>query len=580
MRQLLTDLRGNPIYNFAQRRLRRMRLYQNHSTTLLICIRNRAWDDVQRRALSHPTEISIRDEVSGNTPLHEACRLDPPKEVVEVLASTARVKNKHGATPLHIAASHRCSAEALRTLMECAAGIPSTCGSCLQDVSPTAELSNIGRAPIHYACMSFRGLESEAFQLLLDKTIQEGYIEIERRFELDDFIDEEFEELEDYFKPAEEKKIVNVMSMKDASGQTPLGLLFRRYRERVRGVINTVDRLRSDNPPDRAALASAVTVQADLGELWERARFIIGRLTEELHKEGQNSAFSGCSSPGEAAVRQEAAAWATEQHQVFSDSGDDTNLSEESAEETPEKTDRRRFRIVHASVALIGYGCPPEMIRLAISMHPQQVREMDEDGNLPIHIAASAASYTTTVDMVSPSTVAAVLSAATDMDDMSVLSDAMSFFSSATIQQTTNPFDKVLKILIQQYPEAATIPQGRSGQLPLVMAIESGQRTWDDGIRTLLHAYPPAMHNKKLFEPELYPNVLSLVACGKADFGRKDLELSGILDELLSSRHSRGATRKKEKRRRHQVNTRTTLYQLIRMKPDWLTKEGRLPLEG
>ena len=45
-------------------------------------------------------------------------------------------------------------------------------------------------------------------------------------------------------------------------------------------------------------------------------------------------------------------------------------------------TEERQFRIVHASVGLSGFGCPPEMVRLAISIYPHQVREMDENGNL------------------------------------------------------------------------------------------------------------------------------------------------------------------------------------------------------
>ena len=43
---------------------------------------------------------------------------------------------------------------------------------------------------------------------------------------------------------------------------------------------------------------------------------------------------------------------------------------------------RRKFRIVHASIGLTGYGCPLEMIRLAVSINPNQVREMDDEGNL------------------------------------------------------------------------------------------------------------------------------------------------------------------------------------------------------
>jgi len=285
MRHLLTDLRGNPIYSFA-RHLRRSR--QHHHSSLICMVQNRTWAEVRRRAKSHPHEVVLQDDSTGNTPLHVACRLDPPPDVIKALKTTCRVKNNHGATPLHIAASHRCSAEALRVLLECASHTPRDEGINKEDVSPTADLSRMGRAPIHYACMSFRGLEIDAFRLLLEATLKTGNLKLdsEKRMGLDDFIDEEFdEELDDdeYYKatesPEKEQVVVNVMGMKDATGQTPLGLLFRRYRERVRCVISDVDRVRREHQgaPDRAALAAAIAVHADLGELWEKARFIVHR---------------------------------------------------------------------------------------------------------------------------------------------------------------------------------------------------------------------------------------------------------------------------------------------------------------
>jgi len=170
---------------------------------------------------------------------------------------------------------------------------------------------------------------------------------------------------------------------------------------------------------------------------------------------------------------------------------------------------------------------------------------------------------------------AAAAAAADASDDHSVLSDTMSFFSSATVSQTTNPFDKVLKILLQHYPRGAKIPQGRTGRLPLVLAVESGRRTWEDGIRTLLNAYPPALHNKKLIEAELYPNVLSLVSGGpRCDFGRGidfHCATSGVFDDLFANR---SLTRTK-RQRREANNSQTTMFELLRTKPEWLTKVMR-----
>jgi hypothetical protein len=608
MRHILTDLRGNPIYSFAARRLRRIR--HSHLSSLFCMVQNRTWEDVLRRAKSHPHEVLVQDDVTGNTPLHVACRLDPPEDVIRALQATCRIKNHEGATPLHIAASHRCSAESLSVLLDCASLTEpeDDLMNCKDHVSPTADLSRMGRAPIHYACMSFRGLELDAFRLLFEATLKDGNLQLdnnEKRLGLDDFIDEELdeedEELDDDFwrvpeEPNEERVTVNVMGMKDATGQTPLGLLFRRYRERVRVVISTVDRIHTENneTPDQAALAAAMTVHADLGELWQRARWIIARLTEErLEREGEWQEHSGPQSPGEAAQAQEAASWATEQYQSTETVSDDDIITLPVTQEATDASEflnpttgdpltdnnksGRPFRIVHASVGLIGYGCPPEMIRLAISIHPNQVREMDEDGNLPIHIAVTASCYLGTANQASPSTMAAAAAAAADAsDDLSVLSDTMSFFSSATVSQTINPFDKVLKILLQHYPEGAKIPQGRTGRLALVLAVEAGRRTWEDGIRTLLYAYPPALHNKKLIEPELYPNVLSLVTSGHSGLGgRADFHCctSGIFDDLLLPLHVGSARSKRQ--RREASNSQTTLFELLRTKPEWLTKTMR-----
>ena len=87
-----------------------------------------------------------------------------------------------------------------------------------------------------------------------------------------------------------------------------------------------------------------------------------------------------------------------------------------------------------------------------------------------------------------------------------------SFFSGSTTNATPYAFDKVIKVLLKHYPEAALVPQGKSGRLPLVMAIRAGQRSWDDGIQTLLTAYPPGIHSAKV--RYIYPEVLALAGGG------------------------------------------------------------------
>jgi hypothetical protein len=221
MRQLLTDLRGNPIHFSSRRRQRR---YRHPNLPLLFYrVQNRAWDDVVRRARSHPHEVTIQEDATGNTPLHIACRLDPPSEVVRALLESSRTTNTEGATALHIAATHRCSADVIRVLLE--------------DEDATSCLTRMGRAPIHYACMTHRGLGVEAFRLLLVETLQKGNVVMnESSVNEFDLIDEEDIAKEEEATRERQSNTVNVMTMRDCTGQTPLGLLFRRYRERVRKI--------------------------------------------------------------------------------------------------------------------------------------------------------------------------------------------------------------------------------------------------------------------------------------------------------------------------------------------------------
>lgn len=514
MRHLLTDVSGNPIYtSFGSWRGTNDRLVRSSSphhdpqSLLFLYVTSGSWPDAIRRAQSHPQEILYIDD-NGNTPLHRACQLDPPVDILRVLQDAVTQTNSLGATPLHIAASHRCNARALRELIALYPGALCQC-------------SRIGRTPIHYACMSYRGLDLVAFQVLLEKTLDESRRkqqeqELEQEvndddlqpaaasdvegavdategssdhdsFKITDFIDivreakegdiqdcdEEisvlmgdgdsqfamgvsghsasswmmntrsdgfstvagddsanpnntFEEDED--NPNKNRNF-NVVTWKDSTGNTPLGLLFRRYRERVRSVITVLEQMRNgtSNTP---RTTTPTSLQTDLGHLWGKARLIVARLTEEQQQQEHEQSLAFASraqqqnqylSKGDDAssIGQQhwtaAAAWSKEQY-----TGNTTNAmplsknharasamaamvvredetrdvvdgsvskgSSDSEEEksTPKEFEKepREFRIVHASVGLTGYGCPPEMIRLAISIHPQQVREMDEDGNL------------------------------------------------------------------------------------------------------------------------------------------------------------------------------------------------------
>lgn len=477
MRTLLTDLRGNPIPIADRRSIPR---HQQQRTSLTRYVETQAWNDVVRRARSHGQEIWQIDE-QGNTALHLACKFDPPISVIRALGASVSASNANGLTPLHVAASHRCNARTLRALVE------------LRPASLRTP-SRRERTPMHYACLSFRGLDFDAFETLLEASLRE---QSSHTSATGDDNEEEYDDICNDEVDNNAKEGV-VLTWKDSTGSTPLGLLFRRYRERVKSAIC---RLNQQNQQEDATM-----LQSDLGQLWGKARLIVARLTEErLQREGSLLNTEDDSS----------LAWAVEHHLLG----------------------ECKFRIVHASVGLVGYGCPPELIRLAIAMHPQQVREMDEDGNLvrglndvsfrqqrqqnndqvnltlrccaygsqPLHIAVTASSSGSAVE-----THATHGNGGAD-DDSSVYS-LTSFFSSSTTNATQHAFDKVIHILLRDYPEAACIPHGKTGRLPVVLAIRAGERTWEDGIQTLVSANPAALHSAKL--QKAYPEGIALVGGG------------------------------------------------------------------
>jgi hypothetical protein len=151
----------------------------------------------------------------------------------------------------------------------------------------------------------------------------------------------------------------------------------------------------------------------------------------------------------------------------------------------------------------------------------------------PLHIAASASSF---------GTIASNLTM-TD-EESSVFSDSMaSFFSTSSNRKNgkggnNQNFDTVIKLLLKQYPQAAQTPHGKSGRLPLVLAARVGHRTWNDGMKALLRAYPPALFSgsKGMIPVKLYPHALALIG------GARPLPSSEMDISLMTSgsNHSGG----------------------------------------
>jgi len=522
MRQLSIDFRRNQVQQAPSTRLRRYK--RPNLPVLFYSIIGRNWEAASRRIRTHPNEIFSVEDLSGDTPLHYACRLDPPLDIITALMPIYNEKNKEGATALHVAASHRCSAGIIKIMVNNEFAVKG-------GTSITLLLSNKGRTPLHYACSSFRGLGFDAFQVLLEATIN-SYVslelksstEIELKMHAGD-ADSTQDDLNDEFDWEGNSEKTNAFTMQDRLGHTPLSLLFKRYRERVKFVIRSLERHSSSS-----SVASLKTVHNELGELWLKARLIVCSMAERKREEPTQGDCLLDLNEGNCPVAREAARWATQRHQSSDFERDDEE----------EETNDTIFRLVHASVALVGYGCPIEMIRLAMSVYPNQVREMDENGNLPLHIAAVALTFLPN-DFVS------------GCDEDSFKSN-LSNFSSTNLSR---PFGTVIKMLLRSYPEAAHIPHGSTGRLPLVLALDAGQRTMGDGLKLLMEAFPAALETKD-FDPKLYPHILSIV--GKST------------EKKVSSRKqrfSRFGRKKKEQVKTKQIPT--ALYDCLRARPQLLS---------
>lgn len=576
MRHLSTDLRRRNPQKSNQR-------YPPQSLpSLFYAVSSRNWDTVIRRTQTHPHEITSRNDVSGDTPLHIAVKFQPPVEVIHALRWAREIANDDMMTPLHVAASHRCTVDGIRALLEegsvtnnsvVDAGAGDDDNSDRKRSSrriPLAlSVSKIGRVPLHYACAGFRGLHVDAFKVLLEATVDACVYMEQTKLEEDENDDTD---LLDWEEAAEsQQNDSNVFTMQDRLGHTPLSLLFKRYRERVKMVIRLLDIRNSTSSSSTAVRLRALQEEMELGDLWQKATLTVCLLAHktQCHKKEQGEIleddFLMKLRPTDAAIALMAANRAAEQYQRSSEVVDRTNDTNENNDDVVEEENAaelesdRKFRLVHSSVSLAGYGCPTEMIRLAMSVYPHQVHEMDEDGNLPIHLAATASSFL-------PPTASGDSGNCNDEE-----SSFLSFLSTLSGRRDSHPFDRVIRMLLRSYPEAAKIPHGQTGRLPLILAIDAGQRTMDDGIRALLEAYPAALESRS-FDHRMYPTILSLLAQPKPEKKKKASTGSPPSNNVTTFRRSRLSLRRTNaimpKPSSESTHISGPLFELLRAKPN------------
>jgi ankyrin repeat protein len=130
------------------------------------------------------------------------------------------------------------------------------------------------------------------------------------------------------------------------------------------------------------------------------------------------------------------------------------------------------WRIMHASAGIDFF--PPSLLRLLTAAFPDDVTEEDEDGNLPIHVAALG--DFPSIHMTRP-----------------ITEDYSEDYSEDFVANSGTP-ELTIAILLEANPASARY-RNRQGKFPLQLAIESG-RDWHDGIGALADAFLAAIGDR------------------------------------------------------------------------------------
>ncbi len=124
------------------------------------------------------------------------------------------------------------------------------------------------------------------------------------------------------------------------------------------------------------------------------------------------------------------------------------------------------FFMVHAAVRT---ECPPDLLRYIIETRPEEVRQVNDQGRLPLHIAANAAP------------------------------DAA---------ESCYHYKFVIDELLYSYPDGAASKDGK-GKLPLQYAVESGKNWIGGGVKSIHDVYPDAISRVKMDEHPSIKRALS-----------------------------------------------------------------------
>jgi ankyrin repeat protein len=151
-----------------------------------------------------------------------------------------------------------------------------------------------------------------------------------------------------------------------------------------------------------------------------------------------------------------------------------------------------KFRMVHACAGI--KDCPPVLMRFALKVYPNQVTEPDEDGNLPLHIAAACIyvvskdpDYNSVASCLNEAGLAAFDDHGTGPELWQGAESVSRSSSSPRIQTNSQAMQRsAIEMLLAACPSTAKVYNAQQ-KLPMHIALESG-RSWDDGVAQLYQA--------------------------------------------------------------------------------------------
>ena len=464
----------------------------------IACGKNTSNDTVRLLIEANPAALNMTNDY-GFTPLHCVCRAYQPRlgivhALLEACPSSIIQRTNGGETAVHLACSSGAFVGVLQMLTLAQNQMSENVTFSISSAMLTEGTTNkIGNSPLHEAC--FRGASFEHIETLAKATPEwivvrnnAGYTPLQvmcKSGRLDERVVTAFSRIRGH----------EVFSVMDSAGHTPLHSACREGTSiaAIRSLIQAFpDALHlkttyGDTPLHLSCLRRAsadVVEEIAVSSFGERTSTLLATNTAGQTPIGIAMGEFHTMCIGEMGCGI-AANYTTAQHRAFDVLAVMVKLLFYGAS----SYGGGPRSLVKACVCLHrrGIRLNPTFIRRAIDLYPDEVRQVDDDFNHPLHIEASI-----------------------PVEKMSLLDGPARNCCGRKCYSRAG----VLSSLLAVYPEATQV-QNSAGEFPLGLMIQNG-RSWDQTFAMTLRHFPPALHWYKGMDVQFIPYVLSKVSrdCG------------------------------------------------------------------